>query len=67
MTHAIVRAQIRAVTLVLSVLSIRKEDMTKELYDTLGPKEQAFMDALMTMYKEQCKTNLLLEAILKNE
>lgn len=41
--------------------------MTKELYESLEPKEKAFFDALMMMYKEQCKTNLILEAILKNE
>lgn len=41
--------------------------MTKELYDSLEPKDKGFIDALILLYKEQCKTNLLLEAILKNE
>jgi len=41
--------------------------MTTELYNALEPKEKAFFDALITMYKEMCKTNLLLEAILKND
>lgn len=41
--------------------------MTTELYNSLEPKEKAFFDALVMMYKEQCKTNLLLENILKNE
>jgi hypothetical protein len=41
--------------------------MTKDLYETLPPKEKAFFDALVMMYKEQCKTNLLLERILRNE
>jgi hypothetical protein len=41
--------------------------VTTELYKSLEPKEQAFIDALVLIFKEQCKTNLLLEAILKNE
>lgn len=41
--------------------------MTTDLYATLEPKERAFFDALVMMYKEQQKTNLILEAILKNE
>lgn len=41
--------------------------MTSETYKSLSDKEKAFMDAFITIYKEQCKTNLLLEAILKNE
>lgn len=41
--------------------------MTSDLYKSLEPKEQAFFDALVMMYKEMCKTNLLLERILKNE
>lgn len=41
--------------------------MTTELYNSLPPKERAFFDALVMMYKEQCKTNLLLQEILKNE
>lgn len=41
--------------------------MTTELYNSLPDKEKAFFDALVMMYKEQCKTNILLEAILKNE
>lgn len=41
--------------------------MTTDLYASLAPKEKAFFDALVMMYKEQCKTNLILEAILKNE
>lgn len=41
--------------------------MTSELYNSLEPKEKAFFDALVMMYKEQCRTNLLLQAILGNE
>lgn len=41
--------------------------MTKEVYDSLSVKEKAFIDAMILLYKEHQKTNLLLEAILKNE
>lgn len=41
--------------------------MTTALYESLPPKEKAFFDALVMMYKEQVKTNLLLQEILKNE
>lgn len=41
--------------------------MTTELYASLPPKEKAFFDALVMMYKEQVKTNLLLQAILKGD
>ncbi len=40
--------------------------MTTELYNSLEAKEKAFFDALVMMYKEMCKTNLLLERILKD-
>lgn len=41
--------------------------MTGELYESLPPKEKAFFDALVMMYKEQVKTNMLLLRILGNE
>ena len=41
--------------------------MTSETYNSLTDKEKAFIDGMILLYKEQCKTNLLLEAILKNE
>lgn len=41
--------------------------MTTDLYNSLEPKEKAFFDALVMMYKEQCKTNAILEAILKSD
>lgn len=41
--------------------------MTTDLYNALPPTEKAFFDALVMMYKEQCKTNLLLQEILKND
>ncbi len=41
--------------------------MTSELYNSLEPKEKAFFDALVMMYKEQVKTNILLARILGNE
>ena len=41
--------------------------MTKAVYDSLTDKEKAFIDAMILMFKEQIKTNMLLEAILKNE
>lgn len=41
--------------------------MTSDLYNSLPPKEKAFFDALVMMYKEQCKTNLLLKAILQSD
>lgn len=41
--------------------------MTTDLYNSLEPKEKAFFDGLVMIFKEQQKTNLLLEAILKNE
>ena len=41
--------------------------MTSDTYKSLSDKEKAFIDALILIYKEQQKTNLLLEAILKNE
>lgn len=42
-------------------------DMTKQVYDSLSDKEKAFIDAMILIYKEQQKTNQILEAILKNE
>ena len=41
--------------------------MTAETYNSLSDKEKAFIDAMILMYKEQQKTNVLLEEILKNE
>jgi len=41
--------------------------MTAETYNSLSDKEKAFIDAMILMYKEQQKTNVLLEAILRNE
>lgn len=41
--------------------------MTKEVYDSLSDKEKAFIDAMILMYKEQQRTNLLLKAILNIE
>lgn len=41
--------------------------MTSDVYNSLSDKEKAFIDAMILMFKEQQKTNLLLEAILKNE
>ena len=41
--------------------------MTAEVYKSLTDKERAFIDAMILIYKEQQKTNALLEAILKNE
>lgn len=41
--------------------------VTKDVYDSLTDKEKAFIDAMILIYKEQQKTNGLLEAILKNE
>lgn len=41
--------------------------MTKATYDSMTDKEKAFTDALILIYKEQQKMNLILEAILKGD
>ena len=41
--------------------------MTSQTYAGLSDKEKAFIDAMILMYKERQKTNVLLEAILKDE
>lgn len=37
------------------------------MYESLTAKEKAIVDGLVMIFKEQQKTNLLLEAILKND
>lgn len=39
--------------------------MTKDLYDSLDPKEKAFIDYMILLVREVQKTNTILEEILK--
>lgn len=41
--------------------------MTTDTYNSLSDKEKAIVDGLVMIFKEQQKTNVLLELILKNE